>query len=218
MNARIALMVGMALLAGCSKTVILTVTVRDAPATALSGANVTVSPQGNTPVTDALGQAVLSYVDLGPTVVIAEKPGYQTKAMAVGATAGITSSVTIQLSPAAKTTVAVYQGNPTTNPYTVTVPEATLSGKVVVQVYELWTTGEWLELPISQVIYGTIVYEDRATVGEGFVKLGTYTPDFATLYGGKALLGATYKIVVTIPPSAAPRKTAVEAREDHGGL
>lgn len=189
---------------GCGKGS-LTVTVLDPASTVLSGANVTLLPQGASGVTDFTGQAKLNDLDKGQAVVLAEKAGYLTRAMTTKVESN--SSVTIQLS-SAKTAVKVYQGNTVGNPFTVTVPEATLSGKVVVQCYELWSTDssgrqQWYELPWTYAIAG-VTYEDRAYVGEGFVTFEKYRVDALTLASGNAL-GGSYKIVITIPPSGAPR-------------
>lgn len=198
-----------AALTACSKTSNLTVTVQDTSSIALSGANVTASPQGKAGVTDVIGEAKFSDLDREPTVVIAEKPGYMTKAVAVDLPGGKTS-VTVQLSSitVAKTTVKVYQGNPTTNPYTVTAPEASLSGKVVVQTYILWEGTNWVELPVHENI-SSVQYLHTAQVSEGSVKFVTYYNNnnvwtVSALYN--ALRGSDYKIVVTIPPAGAPRE------------
>lgn len=199
---KVASVVGVAVilgLVGCSKGS-LTVTVVTPAIKDLSGANVTLSPQGKSGVTDFAGQAKFNDLDKGQTVVLVEKPGHVTKAVATEVRAF--SYVTIQLA-SAKTTAKTYEGIANASPYSVTVPEASLSGNVVVRAFILWSTGQWIELPWTRQIAGT-VKEMRAYIGEGTITLVALTGD--SLTNDPTGLDVSYKIVVTIPPAGSPKK------------
>lgn len=86
-----------------------------------------------------------------------------------------------------------YEGNPTSNPYKVSVPEITDLSKQIVLCYVYYRTDEWLQLPHTSYIAGDI-FEDVPLIGIGYVQFETYR-NYA-YYSGKALYGATYKIVV----------------------
>ncbi|MBI4713507.1 MAG: hypothetical protein HY762_09455, partial [Planctomycetes bacterium] len=88
-----------------------------------------------------------------------------------------------------------YEFTPVGNPYVKVIPAIVLddvkSGTQTVTSYINWAAGEWVQVPCS---LGTL--DHLATVGNGFVKLETYSG--GVLSGGDAFGGKNCLIVFKI--------------------